>query len=217
MREATACVFVKPPRPGEVKTRLVPEVSPEAAAELAAAFLADTLDSVRRLAWLDVVVATADRRSPSALSPTLGGGDGSSEGVREIAGFEVWPQGPGDLGARMERVLRRALARSPVAIALGTDSPGLPRARLEEARQALRTADAVLGPAEDGGFYLLGLRRCPQGLLHGLPWSSDETLARTEERLRRRGLRTARISPWFDVDRPDDLDRLADLLALGAI
>jgi len=93
----------------------------------------------------------------------------------------------------------------------------LPRRFLEAARAALETADAVIGPADDGGFYLLGVRDCPEGLLAGLPWSSAETFACTAERLRSRGLRLELLEPWFDVDRAEDLDRLRDALRSGEV
>lgn len=136
----------------------------------------------------------------------------------DLPGGEVWLQGRGDLGDRLARVLRRALRASPRgAIALGADSPGLPRTLLEEARAALRSHDAVLGPCEDGGFYLLGLARCPPALLRGLAWSAADTFARTRARLEKRGLATAVLPKWFDVDRPRDLARLSRLISRGTV
>jgi glycosyltransferase A (GT-A) superfamily protein (DUF2064 family) len=129
----------------------------------------------------------------------------------------MWSQGEGDLGDRLERVLRRGLRKTPAALAIGTDTPGLPPVLLSQAREALRSADAVLGPCEDGGFYLLGLRSCPEGLLRDLPWSAPETFVRTLARLREGGLSTAVIAPWFDVDRPEDLELLRALIARGEL
>ncbi len=126
-------------------------------------------------------------------------------------------QGEGDLGARIERVLRNALQLASLAIAIGADAPALPARLLEAARDALGRADAVIGPADDGGFYLLGLRTCPVRLLAGLPWSAPDTFARTTERLRERGLRVEVLERWFDVDRPEDLDRLRALIQRGDI
>jgi uncharacterized protein len=189
------CVFAKPPVAGEVKTRLAATLGPERAAVLARAFLDDTLEA-QRLPWAEVALATT---APFAAPvPTL-------------------LQGPGDLGARIERVLRAALERAPAAIAIGADAPALPRRLLEAARLALAEADAVLGPAADGGFYLLGLRRCPEGLLAALPWSAADTCLRTLERLRTSGLKTALLEEWFDVDRPEDLERLRAALRAGEL
>ena len=93
----------------------------------------------------------------------------------------------------------------------------LPARRLEQARLALEGAAAALGPADAGGFYLLALRRCPEGILADLPWSADETCARTLARLRERGLRTAVLDSWFDVDRPEDLVRLRAAIDSGEL
>jgi uncharacterized protein len=195
------CIVVKPPVAGRVKTRLVPSVTPAEAAELAAAFFADTLTLARSCDWARVVVACDG--DPSALALT--------------ADVEVWPQGSGDLGERMERILNRALGDSSAAIAIGTDSPGLPRRFLDAARLHLVGNDAVVGPSDDGGFYLLGLRRCPAGLLRGLPWSIATTRAETVARLHSFGLSVAETEPWFDVDVHVDLARLAELLREGRI
>lgn len=197
-----ACVFAKPPLPGAVKTRLVPPLTAPQAAALAGAFFEDTLDMLRGVPALTPVVATTGPW-PAAFDSLLGD-------------LLVWQQGGGDLGERMERVLRRALDHAPVAVAIGTDSPGLPAERLKEAVAALQQSDAVLGPSEDGGFYLIGLRRCTRGLLAELPWSAADTCVRTEERLQAWGLRTARLKEHFDVDRPEDLTRLEQALRAGS-
>ena len=194
----TICVFAKPPEPGRVKTRLAPAIGEAAAAELAWAFLRDTVSSLRTLPWADVVLVTTGPL-PAPLGPP------------------EWTQGDGDLGDRMERALARALRTAPRAMVVGTDSPGLLHAHLHEAHRALATTDAVLGPADDGGFYLIGLTRCPEGLLAGLPWSREDTLARTRARLTERGLRATLAPSWFDVDRPEDLTRLRRELDAGLV
>lgn len=122
--------------------------------------------------------------------------------------LDVQNQGAGDLGNRQEHVLRRALALTPRALAIGTDSPDLPRRLLDEAERTLLSHDAVLGPTLDGGYYLIGLRRCPEGLLGGLPWSVPQTGARTTQRLRDQGWDVALLEPWYDVDTAADLERL---------
>ena len=192
-------VFARAPEPGKVKTRLASAVGAEGAALLAAAFLRDTWSSLSSVPWVRPIVATT-----GALDPAF-------------ADLEAWDQGGGDLGARIERMLRRALAGAPAAFAVGADTPGLPSHLLDEAREALASADAVLGPCEDGGFYLLGLRSCPPDLLAGLPWSQQDTLDRVRERLESRGMSVALLSAYFDVDRPEDLDRLEGLVHGGAI
>lgn len=195
------CVFAKPPAPGTAKTRLAAALGDEAAAFLAWAFLRDTWDSVRALPWATPVLAVTET-FPRA---------------RELYAAHIWLQGRGDLGARIERVLRRALRRAPMAFAVGSDTPGLPTALLECAKDALARADAVLGPSEDGGFYLIGLRSCPRGLLRDLPWSARETFARTLSRLGERGLRTSVLPIWFDVDQISDLEHLRALIERAEI
>jgi len=197
-------VFAKPPVAGAAKTRLAPALGAEGAARLAAAFLADTVALVRSRPWASLVLATT--------GPLDGSAAGSLDGVAR------WDQGGGDLGARLERVVARGLAEGAAAVmALGADSPGLPAAYLDAARDALERHEAVLGPTSDGGFYLLALGRCFPGLLASLPWSSRETLAATRARLVERGLSVGEVSPYFDVDTPDDLARLELLLASGEI
>jgi rSAM/selenodomain-associated transferase 1 len=194
--KATLCIFVKAPLPGLVKTRLTPFLTTAEAAGLAAAFFADTFALASTCEWARVVVACDGDPSPLELA----------------TGTEVWPQGSGDLGERMERVLSRALESSKAAIVIGTDLPGLPRRFLDSAHLQLAKHDAIIGPTADGGFYLLGLRRCPSGLLRGIPWRCATTREHTVERLRSIGLTVAEAEPWFDVDVPTDLVRLAGLL-----
>lgn len=196
------CVFVKPPVAGKVKTRLIPIVGADGAAALAEAFFRDTWNCVESLSWALPVVATTDRLDRNVIP---------------VPETEMWLQGGGDLDARIERILRRALMEAPFAIALGADSPGIPKEFLDHAHEALQSADAVLGPCEDGGFYLLGVRQCPPGLLSGVPWSQSTTFARTLDRLNELGLKSTILDPWYDIDRPEDLDRLRSDVARGAI
>jgi rSAM/selenodomain-associated transferase 1 len=196
MPEAIICIFAKPPIPGSVKTRLIPELGAERAAELAEAFLEDTVAMVRTIPWAECIIAASKTFARNYFKPE-----------------EVWLQSEGDLGDRLEKVLRLALKRKPIVLAIGADSPGLPAAYLENARQALATADAVLGPSADGGFYLIGLKNCPVGVLEGIQWSHSTTLAATVHKLEQFGMKTVLINPWFDVDSHEDLERLRRLLA----
>jgi uncharacterized protein len=192
------CVFAKPPRPGEVKTRLAAEIGAGEAARLASAFLEDTLVSLRDLP-LRVVLASTEPGTSSALAD------------------ECWTQGDGELGERLERVLCRALGHAPWAAAIGADSPGFPLAALEEAESMLRSVDVALGPAEDGGFYLIATRRCPPQMFAGVTWSAPDTLLQVERRVRSLGLSTARVARWFDVDTLESLQRLIELVTRGEV
>ena len=192
-------VFAKAPVAGRVKTRLVPAVGEEGAARLAAALLEDTLEALLQA---------------GRAAPVLAVDDGAAFRGR---GLPMVEQGTGDLGERLERVLGRGLTRAQAVVAVGSDAPGFPTPLLEACFSALEHTDAVLTPAEDGGFALLGLRRCPPGLLRGLPWSGAETLQATEARLRARGLSVVRVGRFFDVDGPADLARLRVELAEGTV
>ena len=194
-------VFAKPPRAGVAKTRLAAGLGFDGAATLARAFFEDVWATARSLSWADPHLVTTEPEAP----------EWRSAGIRS-----AWQQGEGDLGIRLENAVRRSLAGgTPAAIVIGTDSPGLPAELLDAARAALEDADAVLGRSADGGFYLMGLRSCPEGLLAGLPWSSDETFERTRERLLERGLRLEVLPTWFDVDQPEDLPPLRSRLTRG--
>jgi uncharacterized protein len=192
-------VFAKAPVAGRVKTRLVPAVGADGAARLASALLEDTLEALLGVSRAAPVLAVDE-----------------AEAFRG-RGLPLVEQGAGDLGQRLERVLSRGLKRAPAVVAVGSDTPGFPVPLLEACLTALEHADAVLVPAEDGGFTLLGLRRCPIGVLRGLPWSGPDTLSATERRMRARGLKVVRVGRFYDVDGPADLARLRVELQEGTL
>lgn len=198
MSRVPLCIFAKPPTPGYVKTRLARQLGSVGAARLARAFFDDTWTAVQTLPWARPILATTTN-------------DVSAFGLAKDA--EVWQQGPGDLGARMAHVLGRAITEAGRGLVLGADLPDLPLEHLDAAYTLLETHDAVLGPASDGGFYLLGLSRASPGMLDHLPWSSTSTRRVTEERLGSLGFNVALTPPWHDVDEPDDLAQLHARLA----
>jgi rSAM/selenodomain-associated transferase 1 len=195
--QAPVLVFAKAPAPGRVKTRLARRLGNSEAAAWAEAFLIDTWQALAIAPGVaPVLVLDGDAPLPLLTPPPV-----------------IWSQGDGDLGERLERALRRALATSPAAIAVGTDSPGLPQRCLQRALMLLASGhQSVLGPADDGGFYALGLRHCPPGLLTGLPWSATNTRQAVSTRLAEHGMIPALLEPWYDVDDVAGLERLrADL------
>lgn len=196
MGRAVVAVFAKSPVPGRVKTRLAATVGPERAAQLAAALLADAWEAASACPWARVVLATTHPAEDHGLGPV-----------------EAWDQGEGDLGARVERVLRRGVEAEGAAFAVGADTALLSAARLDVCWDALHEQEAVLAPALDGGFWLLGLRRCPEGLLAALPWSAPNTHDAVRARLLSVLGACAEGPTGFDVDTQADLDRL---LAHGA-
>jgi rSAM/selenodomain-associated transferase 1 len=192
-------VMAKMPLPGEVKTRLCPPLTPAGAATLARCFLLDRLDQAREVAECEALVAFAPEERAAEMRDLV------------PAGIRLVPQEGADLGMRMHRLLSGLLAEGYAgAIAVGTDSPTLPTAYLRGACAAIRDAavDLVVGPAEDGGYYLIGLRAPAPGLFADMPWSTETVMAETLARARRLGLRHALLPRWFDVDRSEDLARL---------
>jgi rSAM/selenodomain-associated transferase 1 len=183
----TLLVIAKEPVPGKVKTRLTPPYTPGQAARIAESALADTLDAVARTPAARRVLALDGR--PGGWLPT---------------GFDVVPQRGDGLDERLANAFSDA--RGP-AVLIGMDTPQVTPAMLEEATGLLDGSDAVFGPADDGGFWLLGLREPRPGLLRGVPMSRSDTGARQLERLR--GLRVATLRTLTDVDTAEDAIRVA--------
>ena len=180
-------LFAKTPRLGEVKTRLAPRLTPELALLLHEAMLADQTEFVRSL--------SGETRSCLVCLDS--------------------EQGEGDLGERMNRALSRAFSQGASRAAiLGADAPTLPRTLLEDAFDRLRRgADAVIVPARDGGYVLLGASHPVPSLFGAVPWGTPEVVAATRRLAGESGLVLAETSPWFDVDVEEDLVRLAHELS----
>ncbi len=198
-------VMAKVPGMAVVKTRLHESLGAERATELYRCFLLDRLDAVAALRDITGVVAftplEAETRMRSLAPPTL----------------QLVPQRGEDLGERLSNIVTELLDRGHAgAIAVDSDSPTLPMAYLAEAATVLSgpTFDVVLGPCEDGGYYLVGLRSPQPALFEGIPWSTDAVFAMTLDKARARGLSVHVLPQWFDVDTEADLRRLyADITA----
>ena len=186
MKGDTAVVFARAPRLGTVKRRLARGIGAMAALRFYRGALARTLREVGRdRRWRAVVAVTPDR-------------------ARWRVGLPCVPQGRGDLGVRMARALK--LARRVVIV--GSDIPGLRRTDVADAFRALGRADAVFGPAEDGGYWLVGLGvRRPEHPFAGVRWSSEDALADTVANFR--GRRVAMLRTLRDVDVVEDLREVA--------
>ena len=195
-------ILAKAPAPGRVKTRLVPPLTPEEAAAVARACLDATL---RRIA-------------PAVDAPiTLfldGEPDGALRALAESLGVGIVPQIGVDLGARLEGAfgsLRRGGATKTVA--LGSDSPTIDPAWISRAIASLDTHDIVIGPSEDGGYYLIGLRAEVPELFRDIPWGTDGVAGATLARASNLGLAIDVLPAWYDVD---DIATLRRALADGA-
>jgi rSAM/selenodomain-associated transferase 1 len=200
--ETRVVVMAKHPVPGRVKTRLAATLGAEAAAALARAFV---LDLAARLAALPYRVTWAYWPAEADFAAL-------------VPGARCRPQRGTDLGTRMADAVAYAFAEgtAPVLV-LGTDAPHLSAELLAEAAAALVEDDVVLGPADDGGYYLIGLRAPAPVLFTGVEWGTARVLAETLARAREAGLRVHLLPPDFDVDLPADLIRLRERLDRGDV
>jgi rSAM/selenodomain-associated transferase 1 len=199
-------VMAKVPGALPVKSRLHGALTAERATALYRCFLLDRLDALGRVPGIAPVIAFAPAHAAAgmaALAPS---------------GFHLVPQRDGDLGERLTALLDGLLAAGhPGAIAMDSDSPTLPMAYVARAAAELAggAADVVLGPCDDGGYYLVGVRVPRPSLFDGIPWSTDGVLAATLARARALGLRVSVLPAWFDVDTEGDLRRLHTEMRVG--
>ena len=192
---AAIVVLARHPVPGQVKTRLAAAVGPLAACALYRGFV---LDLAGRLRGAPFAVWWA-------FTP------GSAPFARLVGTRRCFVQRGRDLGARIHHALRTVhrRTRGPV-IALGADLPHVSRREIVRAARALtRGAEVVLGPAQDGGYYLIGLRTPRAGLFDAIAWSTPGVAAATRRRCRTLGLAVVEVAADFDVDGPEDLAALA--------
>src|SRR5437773_9609780 len=197
----TVCrVMVFARAPGEAKTRLIPALGAAGAAALH-----------RRLVMHCLRAARDSRLGPVELWCAPGTGDPFFREYERRLGASLHPQAEGDLGTRMQRAFESALALRPRAILVGSDIPALSAQYLRDADRALRRGDdAVIGPAEDGGYALIGLSRCDAELFRDIPWGGSEVMAETRWRIAALGRRVTELPALWDVDHPEDLERLPE-------
>ena len=187
-------IFAKAPQPGFAKTRLIPALGAERAAELARQMLFNTLNE-----------ALAADIGPVELCVTPEINQAAWQGIHLSAGIEISVQGEGDLGARMARATERALKNAEPVILIGTDCVEMSGNLLCEAAQALLEHDAVLYCTVDGGYALLGLKRCSLLLFCDMPWSTDVVASTTISRIGQLGWSVYVGQVLHDVDEPEDL------------
>lgn len=200
MSRPVCIIMVKAPRAGEVKTRLAaPPVTIEMAAALAACFAQDTVTNARRIVR-DCLIAYAPKNGRASLEALL------------PANLRWLEQRHGvDLGARLEQVVAHAdrFKFSPILV-IGTDSPTLPTSFIERAAHILSAneADIALGGTDDGGYYLIGLRKFAPKIFQNIEWSTPRVYGQTLAQAARLRLRVHQLPRWYDVDTPSDLARL---------
>lgn len=195
----TIIIFIKAPIPGQVKTRLCPPLLVEQAARLYAAFAQDTLKLAERVPGAAVAVAY----QPGVGFPGL-------EWLRSQPPVPQFLQRGQDLGERLTNAFERAFAGgAQKAVAIGSDTPQLNPGMIDLAFSNLETAEVTLGPADDGGYYLIGLKKARPGLFQAIPWSTDRVLEETLRRAKELGLKAATLPGAADIDTFAELTRLA--------
>lgn len=197
MNAVRIIIIAKEPRPGLAKTRLIPALGAQGAAELA-----------DRLLHHAVTQALAADLGPVELCVTPDRHADYWHHWHNNDRIELTEQSDGDLGQRMATAAQRGLASGLPVMLIGTDCPQLEAPRLQAMAATLVKQDACLCPVLDGGYSLLGLRRFNASLFSDMPWSTDQVTTLTRDRLRQLGWRWHESEPLWDLDEPDDLARL---------
>jgi rSAM/selenodomain-associated transferase 1 len=200
--ETVIFLMAKQPQPGKTKTRLCPPMTFDQAALLYEALLKDSIAMVGDLHQVHFAVAV----SPLEAMPYF----------RQITpdGTLLLPVAGASIGVCLQRAFEEVFERGyRKAMALNTDGPSLPVEYLVQAIRLLDSADVVLGPGEDGGYYLIGMKQPHPKLFSGIPWSTDAVLSQTAAAVEQLGLRLHRTPTWYDVDLPSDVLRLHRELA----
>jgi rSAM/selenodomain-associated transferase 1 len=204
--DAAILVFAKAPLPGRAKTRLIPKLGAAGAARLQARLVALTLRTAHAARFSAVELHATPSRTHGLFAFY----------AKKFQPMEIKRQRGRDLGERMHNALARALRRHRPVILIGTDCPALTAADLRRAARLLcGGCDAVLAPAEDGGYALIGVRKFSaalfSALFSGIEWGGPFVYAETVRKLDRAGYRWRALRTVWDLDRPADLERFASL------
>jgi len=195
MRRALLIVG-KAPVPGRTKTRLVPPLSPDEAADLYRGFLLDCVSLGLDLGWERVSVV-----HPAGSRQVLG-----ELLLPRVTLVEQSGHGLGDaLASAFDRHLAEGFSK---VVLISSDNPSLPIEPIRDACAALDDHDMSIGPTADGGYYLIGLSAAHLGIFENIDWSTPRVYGQTLARARHLGLRVRAVQQWYDVDEPPDLDRL---------
>jgi rSAM/selenodomain-associated transferase 1 len=204
-------VMAKAPIPGTVKTRMVPPLTHEQAAELSQALLLDQLDHLTGLGDVELYVPFTPVDAKSFMKSIV------------PASFQCFHQRGDDLGERMHEVFAELWRRGHRNLVLiGSDLPVVPLVFLRDAFKVLEREDRqlVFGPSEDGGYYLVGMNQPTPEIFDGMSWSHDQVLAQTTEKLTGLGIDFGLLPGWLDLDTIEDLKRFraeADPAIRGAM
>jgi rSAM/selenodomain-associated transferase 1 len=195
-REERIVLFCKYPEPGSVKTRLISHLGAEAAARLQTEMAVHVLDWMR---------ACSKGRGCEVELRYLGADQDAMRGIFG-GGVSYREQGNGDFGDRIARAFSHAFnEKVKRVLAIGADCPTVTARVIDDALDALKTHDAVVGPATDGGYYLIGLSKEARFLFNDMTWGTSEVLEKTLQRVHDNHLSLQLLEPMSDVDRPEDL------------
>ena len=188
--------MAKVPEAGKVKTRLLPRLTPEQSAQFAECLLRDTIRKA----------AGKQNKLIIAYSPADGREFFDQFSLHETI---YTPQKGSNLGERMFNAFDFAFRQKiDSVVMIGTDSPTFPAEFIDRAFELLEASDAVLGESEDGGYYLIGLNKLNGEIFKNVEWSSPQTFQQTARKLKDLGLKLSLLPVWFDVDTPEDFERL---------
>lgn len=194
MNDTVIIVMAKQPQIGKIKTRMYPTLSREESANLYLAMLLDTLDLIINQTWAELAVAITPPDSRGyfkSITPS---------------GTLLLPVEGRDIGDCLAKVLSVSLGMGfHKALAINSDGPSLPPEYLKLATAKLEQSDLVLGPGDDGGYYLVGMRHPHTAIFEGIDWSTQRVLSQTLERAASLGLATFLTPQWYDVDTFTDL------------
>lgn len=191
-------VFAKSPEPGRTKTRLIPLLGEAGAAAFHARQVHERLERLTSTGLCAVELWCSPSSSTAFFRDCL-----------ERYDVKLHDQSPGDLGRRMHHALSSALDQAEAAVLVGTDCPSLCAADIDETFKRLyQGTDVVLGPAHDGGYYLVALQQPVPGLFTGIPWGTAAVFTETVTRLGQLGLSHHCLAERMDVDTPEDYHRL---------
>ncbi|MEH6638786.1 MAG: TIGR04282 family arsenosugar biosynthesis glycosyltransferase [Porticoccaceae bacterium] len=222
--EALIIQFAKAPVVGQVKTRMQPHLNAEQCADLHRRLVSHTFHKLlsEKVAPVELWVGGED--AEGFFTELVSGaksyvdvdveadGTGADDSGEPGRSPTIVAQSGKDLGERMYRAFEQALTRSRPVILVGSDCPFFSKDYFTTAIEFLHSGqDAVLGPAEDGGYVMMGLNRVSPALFHSIDWGSAQVLAQTRERLAEQGWQWREMPPLADIDEPKDLVRLEDL------
>jgi hypothetical protein len=211
-------LFARQPEPGKVKTRLQTYFTPEQASRIHAACLRTVWMRAKTLTdRLDLIRVFTPDDLPDPAGSLLGS-EGETMQVNLPVGHMprclAWAQGAGDLGTRLRRAFERGFDEGYRRVmAIGSDSPPLPLKYINEAIAVLDEVPLCIGPTEDGGYNLNGMRRKVYDVFRDIDWGTERVADQTRRRAEKAGLRVRDLPVWYDLDRPGDVDRvMADLM-----